>query len=50
MARVGSDPVIHDGVELAAEDGRTIEQDCSTCHALLAMGEKDPEILKQLQP
>ena len=39
----------HSG-ELATDDGRTIEQDCSTCHALLAMGEKDPAILGQLQP
>jgi hypothetical protein len=39
----------HSG-ELSSPDGRTIEQDCSTCHALLAMGEKDPEILKQLEP
>jgi hypothetical protein len=33
----------------AAPDGRTISQDCSTCHALLAMGEEDPEILRSLE-
>jgi len=32
----------------AAPDGRTITQDCSTCHSLLAMGEEDPEILHTL--
>jgi hypothetical protein len=29
-------------------DGKTISQDCSTCHSLLAQEEKDPEILKKL--
>ena len=29
-------------------DGKTISQDCSTCHSLLAQEEKDPEILKTL--
>jgi nitrate/TMAO reductase-like tetraheme cytochrome c subunit len=29
-------------------DGRTISQDCSTCHSLLAQEEKDPAILKNL--
>jgi NapC/NirT cytochrome c family, N-terminal region len=33
----------------AAPDGRTISQDCSTCHSLLAMGEEDPEILHSLE-
>jgi len=28
--------------------GDTITQDCSTCHELIAVEEKDPEILKQL--
>lgn len=32
-----------------AEGGRTISQDCSTCHGLLAMQEEDPEILRSLQ-
>ena len=30
--------------------GRTISQDCETCHSLLAMEEEDPEILRSLQP
>jgi NapC/NirT cytochrome c family, N-terminal region len=30
-------------------DGKTISQDCSTCHSLLAMQEENPEILKQLE-
>ncbi len=30
--------------------GEAISQDCSTCHTLLAQEEKDPAILKQLQP
>ena len=29
-------------------DGTAISQDCSTCHALLAQEEKDPEILKTM--
>ena len=33
----------------AAPDGRTISQDCATCHSLLAMGEEDPEILHSLE-
>jgi len=32
-----------------APDGKTISQDCSTCHSLLAMGEEDPEILHSLE-
>ncbi len=28
--------------------GKSISQDCSTCHELLAVGEESPEILKQL--
>jgi hypothetical protein len=32
----------------ATADGRTISQECSTCHSLLAQEEKDPEILKKL--
>lgn len=30
-------------------DGRTISQDCSLCHGLLAVQEKDPAILRSLQ-
>lgn len=33
----------------AAEGGRVITQDCSTCHGLLAMQEEDPAILTSLQ-
>lgn len=32
----------------AAEDGRTINQDCSSCHELLAWEETNPEILSEL--
>ena len=39
----------HDG-EHADAKGETISQDCETCHTVLAMEEKDPEILKTLQP
>jgi NapC/NirT cytochrome c family protein len=38
----------HDDAHKAA-DGRTISQDCSLCHGLLAVQEKDPEILRSLQ-
>ncbi len=31
-----------------ATDGKTISQDCATCHSLLAQDEKDPEILRRL--
>jgi hypothetical protein len=31
-----------------AKSGETITQDCSTCHELVVVEEKDPEILKQL--
>ena len=34
--------------EHATADGEVISQDCSTCHALLAMEEEDPEILAML--
>jgi NapC/NirT cytochrome c family protein len=37
----------HDGNHTSAE-GRTISNDCATCHDLLAVGEKDPKILTQL--
>lgn len=39
----------HDEEHKTAE-GRTISQDCATCHSLLAMQEEDPEILKTLSP
>jgi len=32
--------------EHATAEGKTISQDCSTCHSVLAQEEKDPEILK----
>jgi nitrate/TMAO reductase-like tetraheme cytochrome c subunit len=31
-----------------SKDGRTISQDCSSCHTILAMEEKDPKILGDL--
>ena len=37
----------HDGSHTAA-DGKTITQDCNTCHEPLAMDEASPEILKTL--
>jgi hypothetical protein len=37
----------HDGNHTSA-DGRTISNDCATCHDLLAVGEKDPKILTEL--
>lgn len=36
--------------EHVAEDGKTISQDCSTCHNLLAVEEENPEVLKSLFP
>jgi nitrate/TMAO reductase-like tetraheme cytochrome c subunit len=38
----------HDDQHTSA-DGRTISQDCSTCHGMLAMQEENPEILQSLQ-
>ncbi len=32
------------------KEGKAISQDCALCHAVLAMDEKDPRILKTLQP
>jgi hypothetical protein len=37
----------HDGDHVSA-DGRSIPNDCSTCHDLLAMDEKNPKILSDL--
>lgn len=37
----------HDGNHTSA-DGRTISNDCATCHDLLAVGEKNPKILSDL--
>ncbi len=34
----------------ATPSGKTISQDCETCHSMLADGEEDPEILKKLYP
>ena len=39
----------HDG-EHADPSGKTIEQDCETCHTALAVEEENPEVLKTLQP
>ena len=39
----------HDEGHVAA-DGRTISQDCTLCHAPLAVEEAEPKILKELQP
>ena len=39
----------HDDAHKSAS-GRTISQDCSTCHSLLAEREADPQILKTLSP
>jgi hypothetical protein len=36
--------------EHKTDDGQAISQDCALCHALLAQDEKDPRILKELQP
>ena len=32
----------------ATKDGKTISQDCATCHSLLAQEERDPAILKTI--
>jgi hypothetical protein len=37
----------HDGNHTSA-NGKTISNDCATCHDLLAMDEKDPKVLKDL--
>jgi len=39
----------HDDLHQTA-DGKAISQDCETCHSLLAMEERDPEILRTLSP
>jgi hypothetical protein len=39
----------HDDKHKSAE-GRVITQDCNTCHAVLAIDEPDPKILKDLSP
>ena len=36
--------------EHTSKSGRTISQDCETCHTLLAEEEQDPEILRTLSP
>lgn len=38
----------HDG-QHRSKDGKTIADDCNTCHTILAQDEKDPKILKDLQ-
>jgi hypothetical protein len=37
----------HDGEHTSA-DGRSIASDCETCHALLALDDPDPEILRKI--
>jgi hypothetical protein len=37
----------HDGSHVSS-DGKTINQDCNSCHTLLAMEDPDPEILRVL--
>jgi hypothetical protein len=37
----------HDGSHKSS-DGRAIADDCSACHQILAMEEKDPKVLKDL--
>jgi hypothetical protein len=37
----------HDG-EHASTDGRSIASDCETCHALLALDDPDPEVLRKI--
>jgi len=37
----------HDGNH-AAQDGRTVTQDCNACHNLLAMDEANPKVLTEL--
>jgi hypothetical protein len=37
----------HDG-EHESSDGKFVEQDCETCHKILAWDEEDPEVLQQL--
>jgi hypothetical protein len=39
----------HDG-EHTSRAGKVISNDCDLCHSILAEGEKDPAILKQLSP
>ena len=39
----------HDG-DHADASGNAISQDCTLCHSLLAVAEKDPKILSQLSP
>jgi nitrate/TMAO reductase-like tetraheme cytochrome c subunit len=36
------------GSELTSKDGQMINDDCSVCHEMLAVEEKDPEILEKL--
>ncbi len=39
----------HDGMHTTADGERSIESDCTTCHALLAYEEAGPEILATLR-
>jgi hypothetical protein len=38
----------HDDAHVSRE-GKAIRQDCNICHTLLAIEEKEPEVLKQLE-
>ncbi|MBI3684298.1 MAG: NapC/NirT family cytochrome c [Acidobacteria bacterium] len=38
----------HDGEHKTADGARSIEQDCNTCHVMLAMEEASPKILQDL--
>jgi len=40
----------HDGGHTTRDGKATMSQDCTACHAVLAQDEKDPAILKQLNP
>jgi len=51
---LGHDPApgcfrCHDGAHSTADGSRTIPNDCSTCHALLAFEEPAPDILRTLR-
>ena len=51
---LGHDPApgcfrCHDGAHTTPDGSRTIPNDCSTCHALLAFEEPEPDILKTLR-
>ena len=41
---------MYSGADSTSASGETITNDCSVCHALVAVEEASPEILKQLAP